>query len=93
MKIFRKTASVSQPLALYSDVPMSGHMGQGDVDKAFARLFSSDDGKIVLSHLQAMTFTRTHGAEASDKLLRHCEGQRALVAHILRLVDRGRRGV
>jgi hypothetical protein len=38
-----------------------------------------------------MTFSRAYGHDASDQQLRYAEGQRALVANILRLVDRGRK--
>ena len=61
-----------------------------DIDRLFARCFSTDDGKKVLAHLQAMTFARAHGPDASDMHLRYVEGQRALVANIMRMVDRGR---
>lgn len=61
-----------------------------DVERAFARLFATDDGKTVLSHLSAVTFMRAAGPESTDALLRHQEGQRALLATILRLIDRGR---
>ena len=65
-------------------------MAQQDVERLFARVFSSDDGKKILAHLQVMTFSRAYGPDASDQQLRYAEGQRALVANILRLVDRGR---
>jgi len=61
-----------------------------DIERTFARLFSTEDGRAVLAHLQVMTFSRAYGADASDQLLRYAEGQRALVAQILRLIDRGR---
>lgn len=65
-------------------------MAQQDVERLFARVFSSEDGKKILAHLQVMTFSRAYGPDASDQQLRYAEGQRALVANILRLVDRGR---
>ncbi|MCB9988623.1 MAG: hypothetical protein H6868_04715 [Rhodospirillales bacterium] len=58
---------------------------------AYARLFATADGQKVLAHLQASTFLRTHGAEASDDQLRFTEGQRALVTTILRMIDAGHR--
>ena len=66
------------------------HMDQEHLARAFARAFSSDDGRIVLSHLQAITFQRAFAASAPESDLRYAEGQRALVAQILRLIDRGR---
>lgn len=63
---------------------------QRDMERTFARVFSSDDGRKVLAHLQVMGFHRTLSPVSSDEQLRHAEGQRAMVANILRLVDRGR---
>ena len=62
-----------------------------DIEKSFARLFSTGDGPRVLGHLQAMTFQRALGPACSDEQLRYLEGQRAMVAAILRLIDRGRK--
>jgi hypothetical protein len=61
-----------------------------DMERAFARLFSTNDGKQVLGYLQAVTFQRALGPASSDEQLRYMEGQRAMVATILRLIDRGR---
>lgn len=63
---------------------------QKEVERAFARLFSSEDGQMVLAWLQTMTFNRAQGAASTDEQLRYMEGQRAMVATILRLIDRGR---
>ena len=65
-------------------------MEQEQIARAFTRTFASDDGRIVLSHLQALTFQRAFAASAPESDLRYAEGQRALVAQILRLIDRGR---
>ncbi|PCJ98656.1 MAG: hypothetical protein COA45_07530 [Zetaproteobacteria bacterium] len=64
-----------------------------ETEKAFARLFLSDDGQKVLSHLQSITFQRALGAGAAEAQLRYMEGQRALMASVLRLIDRGRNNV
>lgn len=61
-----------------------------EIEYAFARLFSTEDGRKVLAHLQAITFQRALGAATSDEQIRYAEGQRSLVATILRLADRGR---
>lgn len=66
-------------------------LSQQDIERAFARLFSTEDGQKVLAHLQVMTFSRAYGPDTTDQILRHAEGQRALVANILRLIDRGRK--
>ncbi len=62
-----------------------------EIEKAFARLFASHDGQKVLAHLQVTTFQRALGPGSSDEHLRYLEGQRAMVATILRLIDRGRK--
>ena len=61
-----------------------------DIEKSYARLFSTPDGQRVLAHLNAHTFMRALGMDASDQSLRYLEGQRALLAMILRLIERGR---
>lgn len=70
--------------------PDPGKIELREVEKAFARLFSSQDGQKVLAHLQVITFQRALGASAASEQLRYMEGQRAMVATILRLIDRGR---
>lgn len=65
-------------------------MEQRDVERAFTRLFSSEDGQKVLAWLQTMTFNRAQGSSSTEEQLRYMEGQRAMVATILRLIDRGR---
>lgn len=66
-------------------------MEMRDIEKSFARLFSSDDGQKVLAHLQVMTFQRALGPGSSDEQLRYLEGQRSMIGTILRLIDRGRK--
>ena len=61
-----------------------------DLARSFTRCFRTNDGKKVLDHLQSIAFDRVLTASASEAQLRHQEGQRALVARILRLIDRGR---
>lgn len=56
---------------------------------AFARCLAGGDGRRVLDHLRGLTLHRALGPAAPDAALRHLEGQRALVAHILALVVRG----
>ncbi len=68
----------------------AGKREMREVEKAFARLFSSEDGQKVLAHLQVVTFQRALGPGSPDEQLRYMEGQRSLVATILRLIDRGR---
>lgn len=68
-----------------------GRVEQREIEKAFARLFATDDGQKVLSHLQVITFHRALGPTSPEEQLRYLEGQRSLVATILRLIDRGRK--
>lgn len=58
-----------------------------------ARTFSTDAGGRVLAHLRRLTRDRVLGPEASDAQLRHVEGQRALIAHVEGLIERGRNPV
>lgn len=63
---------------------------QREIERSFTRLFSSDEGKKVLAYMQVMTFQRAGGANTTDEQLRYMEGQRSLMAAILRMIDRGR---
>lgn len=72
------------------EIPPPSRAEARDIERAFARLFATEDGKTVLSHLSTITFMRAAGMDAPDALLRYQEGQRALLASILRLIDRGR---
>lgn len=63
-----------------------------EMEKLFVRVFSSQDGKKVLAYLQLITFYRALNANAPDAEIRFAEGQRSLVANILRLIERGRNG-
>ena len=77
------------------DVFFASHISgveQKDIERLFARLFSTEDGKMVLAYLQTITFQRALGMGAPDEQLRYMEGQRSMIATILRLIDRGRRG-
>ena len=69
---------------------MTVKVSREDMMKCYARLFSTDDGKRVLDHLQITTFMRSCGPESGDTMLRHMDGQRALVQQIMRMVETGR---
>jgi hypothetical protein len=56
---------------------------------AFARCFSTPDGRRVLQHLRACTLERALSPSASDGHLRYLEGQRQLVVHMLMLTAQG----
>lgn len=63
---------------------------QSEIERIFARVFSSEEGQKVLAWLQVMTFHRAGNAGSTDEQLRFMEGQRSLVASILRMIDRGK---
>ena len=63
---------------------------QREIERLFARFFISEDGRKVLAYLQMMTFQRAASPSSAESEIRHMEGQRALMATILRLIDRGR---
>ncbi len=60
------------------------------VARACARLFATPDGRLLLEHLRRTLLDRALGPEASDALLRHREGQRALLLTLESLAARGR---
>ena len=55
----------------------------------FARCFAGPDGRAVLEHLRRTVLERRLAPNASDAELRHLEGQRCAVAHIVAMVERG----
>ncbi|MBR5130406.1 MAG: hypothetical protein IKV03_04195 [Alphaproteobacteria bacterium] len=57
----------------------------------FARLFTSHDGKEVLSYLKHLTKERVLPASASDNELRFLEGERFLVHQIETLICQGKK--
>ena len=64
----------------------------GEIARAAARCFGSEDGRTLLAHLRAITVERACGPQVPDAALRDLEGQRRLVHRLIALVDRGRRG-
>lgn len=69
-----------------------GDLARAHLARSAARVFRGEDGAVLLTHLRALTRDRHLGPEASDAALRHLEGQRALVAHLDRLIAEGRAG-
>lgn len=61
-----------------------------EIEKNFARVFNSSDGRAVLAHLRKITIERVLGPNASDAELRGLEAQRALVHQIEQLAERGK---
>jgi hypothetical protein len=57
--------------------------------RSFARCFAGPDGRAVIEHLRRTVLERRLAPNASDAELRHLEGQRCAVAHIVAMVERG----
>ena len=58
-----------------------------------AACFGSPSGRLVLRHLQRLFADRRLPPSATDAELRHVEGQRSVVSHLLQLLERGRGAV
>lgn len=58
--------------------------------RAFARCFSSTEAQMVIDHLTKVILERRLSAGCSNAELRHLEGQRFAIAHIVAMIERGR---
>ncbi|MEM7046033.1 MAG: hypothetical protein AAF442_00055 [Pseudomonadota bacterium] len=54
-----------------------------ELRQSYKQTFASDDGKVVLKHLQSITTDLALGANSPDDYLRHLEGQRYIVRLML----------
>lgn len=72
------------------DIPSISSIDLSSVQRAYARLFGTEDGKIVLEHLQRTSFMRALPMDSPDHHIRYAEGQRAMVSVILRHIVAGR---
>lgn len=79
-----------QPPHATTDDPTLPHDADTEIARAFARTFAGPDGERAMAYLRAITMERALGPQAPDATLRHLEGQRQLVVHILGLTERGR---
>jgi hypothetical protein len=61
-----------------------------ELRRAFARCFSSADGRLVMETLERLMLNRRLSPNASNGELRHLEGQRFAVAYIATMAARGR---
>ncbi len=68
--------------------PLQEKEVEEEISQIFAKLFSRPEGQQVLDHLYRMTLGRALSPQMSDAMLRHLEGQRALVLYIASLVHR-----
>jgi hypothetical protein len=62
-----------------------------DMRRSYVRVFESNDGAAVLEELRRLFLEREALPTQSDAELRHLEGQRSLVRHILRQIEAGKR--
>tara|TARA_Y100001001_G_scaffold57614_1_gene54568 strand:+ start:1562 stop:1813 length:252 start_codon:yes stop_codon:yes gene_type:complete len=60
-----------------------------EIERCFAKVFLSTDGRQVLRYLHQTITARALPADCSTEMLRHQEGQRALLQMILRMTERG----
>lgn len=63
-----------------------------ELEKQYARLFQTRDGRAVLNHMRKITIERVLGANATDNELRWCEATRAFVRQIESMIARGTQG-
>lgn len=63
-----------------------------DLCRCAAMSFGTPQGRLLLAHLQRTFLDRRVPPTASDAELRHVEGQRSVVHHLLQLLERGRGG-
>jgi hypothetical protein len=63
-----------------------------EVCRSAAACLGSVHGQVVLRHLRHLFLDRRIPPTASDAELRHAEGQRTVVSHLLQLLERGRGG-
>lgn len=61
-----------------------------ELQHSFVRAFGTNDGQDVLAYLRQVALDRELPPTCSGRELRHLEGQRALVRHILNMIERGR---
>ncbi len=76
-----------------ADMEYSSHISRlemREIERSFARVFATEEGRKVLAWLQVMTFQRAGTSNTSADQLRFMEGQRNLMASILRMIDRGK---
>jgi hypothetical protein len=61
-----------------------------EICRSAVACLGDDRGRILLRHLQRRFLDRRIPPTASDAELRHAEGQRSVVFHLLQLLERGR---
>lgn len=72
-------------------VPAGAEMAP-ELCRAAAACLGTSNGRLLLRHLRQTFLDRRLPPTASGAELRHVEGQRSVVAHLVRLIERGRDG-
>jgi hypothetical protein len=72
------------------EAPADSGAPAADLCRAATACFATPDGRLLVRHLRRVFLDRRLPATASDAELRHLEGQRSAVAHLLQLAERGR---
>jgi hypothetical protein len=82
----------SEPLAGWAWLEASGDASPPapELCRTAAACFRGEDGQQLLQHLRRSFLDRRLSPSASNAELRHLEGQRSVVAHLVQLVERGR---
>ena len=63
-----------------------------ELNKSFKRVFASTEGEAVLRYLKNTTINAVCGPEVTTDQLRHIEGQRFIVAHIVARIEAASKG-
>ena len=71
------------------DAPAMGLEAPDEVCRSAAACFGTSHGRAVVRHLRRAFLERRVPPTAGDAELRHVEGQRSVVSHLLQLVERG----
>lgn len=80
-----------EPLAGWAwlEAPGDASAPAPELCRAAAACFGGADGQYLLRHLRRSFLDRRLPPSASNAELRHLEGQRSVVAHLVQLVERG----
>lgn len=60
---------------------------KAEIEKLFARVFKTDEGQKILAYLQLITLNRVLHSDVPNDSLRYAEGERSIVAKIIRLTN------
>jgi hypothetical protein len=75
------------------DAPAAGlDEAPDEVCRSAAACLGTSHGRVVLRHLRRAFLDRRVPPTADDAELRHVEGQRSVVSHLLQLAERGHGG-